>query len=86
MGGRKFSIPPRSPDLNPIENVFHLVKRKLNSDAIENNITQESFKEFSDRIRKTMENFPTSIIDNTIESMDKRISLIIKSKGQRIKY
>lgn len=87
MGARKFSIPPRSPDMNPIENIFHLVKRKLNSDAIENNITHEGFKEFSDRVKKTMTNFPTNIIDNTtIDSMDKRISLIIKSKGQRIKY
>ena len=48
MGARKFSIPPRSPDMNPIENIFHLVKRKLNSDAIENNITHEGFKEFSE--------------------------------------
>ena len=82
MGARKFSIPPRSPDMNPIENIFHLVKRKLNSDAIENNITQEGFKEFSDRVKKTMTNFPPNTIDNTIDSMDKRISLIIKSKGQ----
>ena len=85
MGAHKFSIPPRSPDMNPIENIFHLVKRRLNSDAIENNI-HEGFKEFSDRVKKTMTNFPTNIIDNTIDSMDKRISLIIKSKGQRIKY
>ena len=27
-------IPPRSPDLNPIENIFHIVSRKLEKDAI----------------------------------------------------
>ena len=86
VGARKFSIPPRSPDINPIENIFHQVKRQLNYDAIEKNIQQESFKMFSERVKKTMENFPTSIIDKTIDSMDKRIGLIIKSKGQRTKY
>lgn len=86
IGARKFSIPPRSPDLNPIENVFHLVKRKLNADAIERNILQENFNSFSERVKKTIENFPIDIIDKTIESMDKRIGLIIKSKGQRTKY
>ena len=62
------------------------MKRKLNSDAIENNIVKENFKTFSDRVKTTMEKFSTHIIDKTIESMDKRIGLIIKSKGQRTKY
>ena len=82
VGARKFSIPPRSPDLNPIENIFNQVKRKLSSDAIERNIEQESFKKFSERVKKTIDNFPTDIIDRTIESMDKRIGLIITSKGR----
>ena len=29
IGAKLFSIPPRTPDLNPIENAFHLVKRSL---------------------------------------------------------
>ena len=31
----KFSIPPRSPDFNPIENVFNLVKSKLRTQVFE---------------------------------------------------
>ena len=83
---RKFSIPARSPDLNPIENVFHNVKRKLHADALENNITREKFEKFSERVKRTLENYSSHTIDKTIDSMDKRISMIIKSKGQRIKY
>ena len=30
-----FAIPARSPDLNPIENIFHLTKRKLQGDALD---------------------------------------------------
>ena len=30
----KWSIPPRSPDINPIENLFHLVRSELGTQAI----------------------------------------------------
>ena len=39
-------IPPRSPDLNPIENIFHIVKKELEGEAIRKHITVESFDEF----------------------------------------
>jgi transposase len=35
-------IAPRSPDLNPIENMFHIVKNDLERQAICENITAES--------------------------------------------
>ena len=40
VGAAKFSIPPRSPDMNPIENVFNRVKDTLlHHQAIELQIT-----------------------------------------------
>ena len=33
-----------------------------------------------------MESYPVSKIDAIIDSMPKRIDMVIKSKGQRIKY
>ena len=83
---KMFAIPARSPDLNPIENIFHLTKRKLQADALDKRITNETFEEFSNRVRKTLLDFPTDVIDRTIDSMDKRIAMIVKAKGQRIKY
>ena len=82
IGAGKFSIPPRSPDINPIENIFHQVKRKLNSDALEKHIEHENFENFSKGVKQTMEDFPKDVIGKTIESMNKRIGLIIKCKGQ----
>jgi len=38
MGTEMFGIPARSPDLNPIENVFHIVRRQLKEDAMEKKI------------------------------------------------
>ena len=86
IGVQVQSIPPRSPDMNPIENVFHLVDKKLRSDAIEKNITYESYKEFSARVKSTMENFSVDMIDKIIDTMPKRMREIVKSRGQRLKY
>ena len=86
IGATVFLIPARSPDLNPIENFFHIISRKLSEDAIDRDIQKETFTEFSDRVRQTMLNFDTSKIDRIIGTMDKRINLIIKRRGQRLKY
>ena len=82
----QFKIPARSPDLNPIENMFHLVSKKIRNDAKKFRIEHETFNQFARRCKKTLWEFPTYIIDNTIASMDKRIQLVIDAKGQRIKY
>jgi hypothetical protein len=52
-------IPARSSDLKPIENVFHLVKKTLENEAIANNITYETFQDFSARVLKSLENLST---------------------------
>ena len=46
--GSFHEIPPQSPDLNPIENIFHLVKRYQDQEAICRNIIRESFDQFND--------------------------------------
>lgn len=79
-------ILPRSPDLNPIENVFNIVKRKLRQDAIEMQITQESWEEFVTRVTHTISHVSVDYIDKTIASMPKRVQQIIRRKGRRIKY
>ena len=72
LGVEVHSIPQRSPDINPIENVFHLLDRKLRSEAVEQNITNESYKEFSARVKSTIENIPVEQIDKIIDTMPKR--------------
>ena len=86
IGGRKFSIPPRSPDLNPIENIFNIAKRRMRKEAMEKEITYETYPAFIKRIKTTFKGIGTGIIDRTIESMNKRIDLVIQRKGARIKY
>lgn len=86
IGVKKFNIPARSPDLNPIENVFNYVKVKLHEEALRKDIKHENFEQYSNRVKRSLLNCPVSYIDSTIESMGKRISLDIQAKGKRIKY
>ena len=86
IGCKMFGIPPRSPDLNPIENVFHLIRRKLREDALRMEITYENYEQFCQRVKRTIENFSIDIINKTIESLPKRLSLVICGNGERTKY
>ena len=85
MGSKVFSIPLRSPDLNPIENFFHSVSVKINEESLNKIITHETFQELSERVKSIIVNYPTLKINKIIDSIDKRINMIIQHKGQRIK-
>lgn len=86
LGGRVFNIPPRSPDMNPIENVFNVVKEELHKQALTRRITFEDFATFSDRVQETLANVSIDYINKTIDSMNRRMRLIVQRKGRRIKY
>ena len=81
-----FKIPPRSPNLNPIENYFYLLKKRLKQEAIEKQMEKESIKEFSKRVRSAMLGSSVEQINNIIDSMNKRVVDILKSGGYRTKY
>ena len=79
-------IPVRSPDLNIIENFFHLVRKRLADDAKRQNITRESYEEFIERVENTFKDFPVQTINNLIDSIPKRLQLVIRKRGIRTKY
>ena len=80
-------IPPRSPHINVIESIFHLLRMDLEKEAVySEDITCEQFEQFRDRVLKSLERLPTDIIDRTIESLNDRIDAVISSKGSRTKY
>ena len=86
LGIKVLKIPARSPDINPIENIFHLVSKQLRKDATEQKITKETYEQFVERCKQTLLSFPVHVVDKTILSMGKRMDLTIKAKGARIKY
>lgn len=79
-------IPPRSPDLNPIENIFHVLRKLLDDEAMSCNITHETFDQFKGRVLRTLESIDIKLIDRTIESMSRRIDAVFASKGGRSNY
>lgn len=79
-------IPPRSPDINCIENLFAQVSKELHQQARDQKIFSESKDEFEARIMKTFLEFPVEKINKLIESMPKRIDEIRKRGGKRINY
>ena len=85
-GAKVFKIPARSPDLNPIENVFHLIRRKLVCEARVNHIVKENIEEFSNRVENILLSYTADKIDKIIDTMSKRLNMILKVCRQRIKY
>ena len=78
-------LPSRSQDLNPAENVFHLVKMNLEKEALEGKIN-ESFEQVRERVFNSFQHVDTEVVDKTIESLPRRIHNIIALSGGRTKY
>ena len=69
-----------------MENVFNNVQRKPRTDAWKQEINNEPYIRFCERVCSTLLNFFTEIIDRTIESMSNQMNLILARKGHRTKY
>jgi transposase len=69
--------PPQSPDLNPIENLWHWFKNRLNSYETQ----PTSIHELWEHIQDTWETFTAEECIKLIESMPKRIFAVLEAKG-----
>lgn len=74
--------PPQSPDLNPIENIWVELKRKLNSYLEE----PKSMYELWGCVQEVWNGIPAEICTHLIESMPRRIDAVFKVKGGYTKY
>lgn len=81
-----FRIPARSPDLNPIENMFHIVKNQLDCQIRDSQIVRETWEQFKTRVIKTLYDIPRRYVNNIITSMPKRINAVLQADGFRTKY
>jgi len=73
--------PGNSPDLNPIENLWHILKVKITKEK------PKTLKEL-DRILENVwyNGIPLEIIQNLVDSMPTRIKSVIKNNGGPTKY
>ena len=86
MGYTMQKIPARSPDLNPIENVFHLVRKRIEAQVKENNIVHQTWDQFKQIVQYNIWSTSKDLIDKTIRSMNNRLHEIVKTNGKRTKY
>ena len=73
--------PSQSPDLNPIENLWAIMKRKLNSNRI-----YRRADDLWDRFQDVWEAMDPEILKSLIDSMPRRLEAVIKARGGSTKY
>ena len=78
---QKFTIPARTPYLNPIENI-HFGNQRRRQDTFDQQITREDFAVFPARVMTTLELIPTDVVDKTNCFMGKRTNEIVKVKDR----
>lgn len=74
--------PAQSPDLNPIENLWHIMKRQLYGYAEQAKTKDELWE----RCKDVWQSISVETCKNLSESMPRRIEAVIKSKGGHTKY
>lgn len=79
-GIQTLAWPAQSPDCNPIENVWALMKLKINKEP------PTSFNSFVKKIKKEWKNLPTEFAEKLVDSMKNRVELLIERKGDYINY
>lgn len=72
--------PSNSPDLNPIENLWSILKRKVDD------LNPKTEKELVDYIFNIWDNLEVSLIDKLITSVPSRLQAVIDSNGYPTKY
>jgi transposase len=77
---RRISWPAQSPDLNPIENVWAVLKANIS------NYKPTSEKDLIKIIKKEWKKLDSSFSKNLIISMKNRISLVLSNEGDHILY
>ena len=72
--------PPNSPDLNPIENLWGIVKRRVHADGKQ----YFSKDELWEAIKQAADSIPRSLISKLTESVNDRLFNIIRLNGSHV--
>lgn len=73
-------FPGYSPDVSPIENVWGWLKQQVNKDL------PKTVEELKKSIKKHWKKVNIEFLEPYIESMPKRIEMLIESEGKKINY
>ena len=76
----RFEWPPYSPDLNPIENVWGIVKQQVNKCDL------SKISEVIAKVKEIWSESDQEVIENVIQNMPIRLNKWIESEGDWIDY
>src|SRR5882762_4268018 len=74
--------PAQSPDLKPIEHLWHHLKRRLGGYEV----PPSGITELCEQVEKEWEGIDISICQGLIESMPRRVEAVLMPKGGYTKY
>ena len=77
-----FPHPPQSPDLNPIEHVWHRLKTHINKYPV----MPKNLDEMWVAIQREWAKIEVEFIDNLVDSMSNHVEAVRKAKGGSTKY
>ena len=77
---RTLSWPSQSPDLNPIENLWAEIKRKIHNEK------PTSLPSLERCVKRAWKSVKPEMVKNLIESMPRRIKAVIQANGGPTKY
>ena len=85
LAGKQYSLltwPPQSPDMNPIEHIWSLVKRRLNDFTT----PPSGITELWERVQHIWNQVTPEDCLKVIESMPRRIEALLKARGKWTEY
>jgi hypothetical protein len=74
--------PPQSPDINPIENIWNIIKARRNKKFG----MPANRDELIDQIFTIWDELEIDVVESCIENMDRRLTEVIRMKGRATKY
>lgn len=77
---KQLSTPPQSPDINPIENLWHILDIEVRKRKISNKNDLQRI------IMEEWEKIPKDTTQKLVESMPRRLQAVIDAKGMHTKY
>lgn len=77
-----FLHPPSSPDLNPIENLWYELKRRIRLRPH----TPTSIAELKQAVLEAWDSFTVDDINKFVKSMPNRVNAVLSAKGGNIRY
>ena len=86
VGYLQLPWPPNSPDLNLIENVWMLLKRRLRKRFSRIEQKPHSEAELFQAAQEEWAEIPQDVIDNLIDSMPERLQAVLDADGGHTKW